>query len=334
MSLSTLIIAEAGVNHNGDMDMARQLVDIACEAGVDMVKFQTFTAVGIVTKYAEKADYQKASSDTDNQFEMLEKLELTEKNHVELMAYCSERNVGFLSTPFDIESVHLLNRLGLEIFKISSGDITNLPLLKEVGSLKKQIILSSGLSSLEEVGAALEILIRAGTDKNNITVLHCTSEYPAPMEDVNLNALESIKEAFDVRVGYSDHTQGIEISVAAVAIGAVVIEKHFTIDKTLPGPDHKASLDPIELQRMVESIRNIEKALGDGVKKASTSESKNLNAVRKSIVAKRTITEGEIFTEENLTIKRPGSGLSPMLWEQVLGLTARHDFKMDEHIEI
>ena len=330
----TLIIAEAGVNHNGDMNIAMELIDIASKAGADMVKFQTFTAGGIVTKFAEKANYQKVVSDSDNQYEMLKKLELTEKNHVELMSYCAEMNIGFLSTPFDLESVHLLSQLGLDTFKISSGDITNLPLLKLIGGLQKRIILSSGLSSLNEVGDALKILISAGADLNKITVLHCTSEYPAPMKDVNLKAMQSLKKAFNINVGYSDHTLGIEVPVAAVAMGATVIEKHFTTDKTLPGPDHKASLDQYELQQMVKSVRNIEKALGNGIKKPSKSESKNLLAVRKSIVAKKNIRVGEIFSEDNITVKRPGSGLSPMKWEQVLGSKAAHDFKLDELIEI
>jgi N,N'-diacetyllegionaminate synthase len=330
----TLIIAEAGVNHNGDMNIAMELIDIASKAGADMVKFQTFTADGIVTKFAEKANYQKVVSDSDNQYEMLKKLELTEKNHVELMSYCAEMNIGFLSTPFDLESVHLLSQLGLDTFKVSSGDITNLPLLKLIGGLQKRIILSSGLSSLDEVGDALKILISAGADLNKITVLHCTSEYPAPMKDVNLKAMQSLKKAFNINVGYSDHTLGIEVPVAAVAMGATVIEKHFTTDKTLPGPDHKASLDQYELQQMVKSVRNIEKALGNGIKKPSKSESKNLLAVRKSIVAKKNIRAGETFSEDNITVKRPGSGLSPMKWEQVLGSKAAHDFKLDELIEI
>lgn len=327
------IIAEAGVNHNGDIELAKKLIDKASEAGADAVKFQSFKTERVVTKYARKAEYQEATTGSEeNQYQMVKKLELDYDKHVELINYCKIKNIMFLSSPFDLESIDLLSNLHLETFKIPSGEITNLPYLRKIGKLKKKIILSTGMSTLGDIEKALEILRASGT--TDITVLHCNTEYPTPMEDVNLNAMETIKEAFKVKVGYSDHTLGIEVPIAAVALGATVIEKHFTLDKTMEGPDHKASLEPEELKEMVRCIRNIEKALGDGIKKLTESEKKNINIARKSIVAGRNIKEGEIFTEKNLEIKRPGDGISPMRWDEIIGQKAKRDFKEDELIEI
>lgn len=282
------IIAEAGVNHNGKIEIAKKLIDVAAESGADAVKFQTFKASNLVSKTAQKAEYQKQTTDiNETQFEMIKKLELNVDAHKELMAYCADKCILFLSTPFDHESIDLLNDLGLEIFKIPSGEITNLPYLRKIGSLNKEVILSTGMAGLSEIEDALNVLIFSGTGKENITVLHANTEYPTPMEDVNLKAMQTIANTFNIDVGYSDHTLGFEVDVAAVAMGAKVIEKHFTLDKTMEGPDHKASLDPDEIKQMVQAIRNIEKALGDGVKKPSNSERKNISVVRKSIVAKR-----------------------------------------------
>ncbi|NRT73696.1 N-acetylneuraminate synthase [Clostridium beijerinckii] len=327
----TFIIAEAGVNHNGSIELAKQLVDIAADAKVDVVKFQTFKSENLVCKYTSKAEYQKKTTSKDeSQFIMLKKLELDIESHKILMDYCRNKGIMFLSTAFDLESIELLNKLGLELFKIPSGEITNYPYLKRIGSLKKKVILSTGMSCLKEIEEAVKVLKENGT--NNITVLHCNTEYPTPMDDVNLNAMKTIKEELDVEVGYSDHTLGIEVSIAAVAMGAKVIEKHFTLDRNMEGPDHKASLEPNELKAMVKSIRNIEKALGNGVKVPSKSEIKNLNMARKSIVANKNIKKGERFTEENLACKRPGNGLSPMKWTQVVGKSAIKDFEKDEMI--
>lgn len=333
--MKTFIIAEAGVNHNGSIELAKKLVDVAVEAGADAVKFQTFKTENVVSKFAPKAEYQqKTTSKDETQFEMIKKLELSFSDFEELKTYCDKKGIVFLSTPFDIESARFLKELGLEIFKIPSGEITNYPLLREIGSYGKKVILSTGMADLGEIEDALDVLIESGTKRENITVLHCNTEYPTPFEDANLKAMITIKEAFKVEVGYSDHTQGIELPIAAVALGAKVIEKHFTLDKNLPGPDHKASLEPHELKQMVQAIRNIEKALGDGIKKPSKSEIKNLPIARKSIVAKRSIKKGEIFTEENLTVKRPGNGISPMRWNEIIGKEAKKDFLEDDIIEI
>ena len=327
------IIAEAGVNHNGSIELAKRLIDKAAEAGADAVKFQSFKAENLVTKTAKKAEYQEtATGVAENQFQMIKKLELDYEKHGELINYCQEKGIMFLSSPFDLESIDLLHKLELEIFKIPSGEITNLPYLRKIGKLKKKVILSTGMSTLGDIEQALEILRENGTD--DITVLHCNTEYPTPMKDVNLNAMNTIRDAFKVEVGYSDHTLGIEIPIAAVALGATIIEKHLTLDKTMEGPDHRASLEPDELKAMVTAIRNIEIALGDGVKKLTESELKNIKIARKSIVASQNIKKGEVFTEENLTVKRPGDGISPMNWDQVLGKIAKQDFKEDEKIEI
>ncbi|WP_187647909.1 N-acetylneuraminate synthase [Nitrosophilus labii] len=331
--MSVFIIAEAGVNHNGNLELAKKLVDKAKEAGVDAVKFQTFKAKNLVSKNAQKADYQKKTTNKDeSQLEMIKKLELSFDEFAELKKYCDEKGITFLSTPFDLESIEFLNDLGLEIFKIPSGEITNLPYLRAIGRLNKKVILSTGMADLGEIEDALDVLIDAGTKKDNITILHANTEYPTPIEDVNLKAMQTIACAFDVKVGYSDHTLGIEVPIAAVAMGGEVIEKHFTLDKNLPGPDHKASLEPDELKAMVAAIRNIEKALGNSIKKPSKSESKNKEIARKSIVARRNIKKGEIFSEENLTVKRPGSGISPMRWNEIIGKVAQRDYDKDDLI--
>lgn len=331
MTHQTLIIAEAGVNHNGDLDLARQLIDAAAVAGVDFVKFQTFNADRQVTRSAKKADYQAQVTDsTESQHEMLRKLELTEAMHRELIAHCATRNIGFFSTGFDIESVDLLVSLGQDHFKIPSGEITNLPYLRHIGQLGKAVILSTGMATMGEIEAAIEVLEQAGTPRAKLTVMHCTTEYPTPMCDVNLRAMQSIKAAFGVAAGYSDHTLGIEVAIAAVALGATVIEKHFTLDRKLPGPDHQASLEPTELAAMVTAIRNIEVALGDGIKRLTPSEVKNKPIARKSLVASRAIKAGEMFTAENLTAKRPGNGISPMCWDEIMGKRALRDFAADE----
>jgi len=331
--MSVFIIAEAGVNHNGSVDLAKKLIDVASISGADAVKFQTFRAENLVTKNTQKAEYQKQSSDIlESQFDMLKKLELNEDNHKELIAYCQEKNIMFLSSPFDHESIDLLSDLELEILKIPSGEITNLPYLRHIGSLDKQVILSSGLSNLKEVETALNILIESGTSKNNITVLHANTMYPTPMENVNLNAMLTIKNELGVNIGYSDHTLGIEVGIAAVAMGASVIEKHFTLSKKMDGPDHKASLEPEELKAMVGAIRNIEKALGSNEKKPSPSETINKNFVRKSISAKTNINKGDILNEKNLCVKRPGNGISPMKWDEILGTISSRDYNADELI--
>ena len=333
MTSRTLIIAEAGVNHNGDLARARQLIDVAAVAGADLVKFQTFTADRLATRTAQRADYQNRSTGTkESQHEMLSRLELTDAMHHELIAHCATRKIGFFSTGFDIESVDLLVRHGQNHFKIPSGEITNLPYLRHIGRLGKSVILSTGMANLGEIEAAIDALEAAGTPRAMLTVLHCTTEYPTPMAEVNLRAMLSIHAAFGVAVGYSDHTQGIEVAIAAVAMGATVIEKHFTLDRNLPGPDHKASLEPAELNAMVAAIRNIEVALGDGIKRLTTSEARNRPVVRKSLVASRAITSGALFTAENITAKRPATGISPMRWDEVIGKTALRDFGPDELI--
>ena len=330
-----LIIAEAGINHNGSLDMARQIIEAAAEAGADIVKFQTYTADAIVTQGTDKAKYQKGTTgDSESQYEMLKKLELNLDSHVKLMTYCDEKGVEFLSSPFDHNSIDMLAELKLKRFKVPSGEITNLPYLRHIGKYGKPTILSTGMSTLKEIEAALKVLETAGTPRDKITVLHCNTEYPTPMKDVNLNAMLTIRDTFSIQVGYSDHTLGVEVPIAAVAIGAAVIEKHFTLDRNLPGPDHCSSLEPDELKAMVHAIRNIEKAFGDGIKRPSISEEKNKPCVRKSIVAKRDIKKGEILTEENLAVKRPGIGISPMRWDEVVGSIAIKDWKADELIEI
>ena len=335
MTTRTLIIAEAGVNHNGDLDMARKLIDVATEAGADLVKFQTFSADRLVTDTAKKADYQSQSSViNESQHDMLLHLELTSEMHQQLIAHCAVQNIGFFSTGFDRESVDLLVSLGQNRFKIPSGEITNLPFLRHIGRFGKPLIMSTGMATLGEIEAAIDVLEQAGTPRANMTVLHCTTEYPTSMADVNLRAMQSIHHAFGVEVGYSDHTLGIEVAVAAVALGASVIEKHFTLDRNLPGPDHKASLEPSELKAMVSAIRNIELALGDGIKRLTASEAKNKPIARKSLVAIQSIKAGELFTEQNITAKRPGSGISPMHWDEVVGKKALRDFGIDALIEL
>jgi len=331
--MSVFIIAEAGVNHNGSIKIAKDLINVAVESGADAVKFQTFKAEKLVSKTAEKADYQKKTTEaSESQFDMLKKLELDVEAHQELLVYCQEKNIMFLSTPFDHDSINMLNDLGLETFKIPSGEITNLPYLRHVGSLNKKVVLSTGMSNLKEISDALTILTNAGTLNENITVLHANTMYPTPMEDVNLNAMQTIHKEFGVAVGYSDHTLGIEVDIAAVAMGASIIEKHFTLDKGMEGPDHKASLEPEELKAMVSAIRNIEKALGSNEKILSPSEEINLNIARKSIVASCPIRKGELLSEKNISTKRPGTGISPMNWDEIIGVVATKDYQTDEAI--
>ncbi|EEP61156.1 N-acetylneuraminate synthase [Sulfurihydrogenibium yellowstonense] len=335
MENKTFIISEAGVNHNGSIEIAKKMIEVAKECGADAIKFQTFKAEKVISKYAPKAEYQKQTTgEIDSQLEMVKKLELSFDDFIVLKEYCDKLNIMFLSTPFDFESIDFLDDLGLEIFKIPSGEITNLPYLEKIGKLGKKVILSTGMADLGEIEDALDILTSCGTKKEDITILHCNTEYPTPYEDVNLLAMLTIKEALKVKVGYSDHTLGIEVPIAAVALGASVIEKHFTLDKNMEGPDHKASLEPHELKAMIDAIRNIEKSLGNGIKKPSKSELKNKDIARKSIVAKREIKKGEIFTEDNITVKRPGNGISPMRWYEVLGKVALKDYKEDELIEL
>lgn len=330
----TFIIAEAGVNHNGDLKTAFKLIDVAKEAGADAVKFQTFKAKNIVSKSTEKADYQKKTTDKDEtHYDMIKKLELSEEQHNDLIKYCKNKKIEFLSTPFDLDSIVLLRKLSIPIYKVPSGEITNYPYLKKIAQQGLPVIMSTGMSNLAEIEDALEVLLTEGLTRDKITILHCNSEYPTPKEDVNLKAMLTIKAAFPgIKVGYSDHTLGIEVPIAAVALGASVIEKHFTIDRTLPGPDHRASLEPDELKLMVESIRNIEKALGNGIKGVSSSEKNNKLISRKSIVANRDIKKGEVFTESNITAKRPGTGISPMRWNEVIGTVSRKDYQEDELI--
>lgn len=333
MSRKVFIIAEAGVNHNGSLALAKQLVDVAAHCGADAVKFQTFKAENLVTKTAKQAEYQTANTGKqESQFDMLKRLELSEADHHELVAHCRKNQIEFMSTPFDLQSIHFLNQLGVERFKIPSGEITNYPYLKMVGAYNKEIVLSTGMATLSDIEAALNLLMDSGTDKHKITILHATTDYPTQMQDVNLTAMQTIAQAFKVKVGYSDHTPGIEVPTAAVALGATIIEKHFTLDKNLPGPDHKASLDPDELKAMVKAIRNIEIALGDGIKRPSASEQKNRQVARKSLVALTDIKKGETFSEQNLTVKRPGLGISPMRWNEVIGQVAQKDYQADDLI--
>jgi N-acetylneuraminate synthase len=334
--MTTLIIAEAGVNHNGDMGLAKELIAAAAEAGADLVKFQTFIAANIISRSAPKAEYQKGATDPqESQQDMVRKLELTRENHLELIEECEKRGIGFFSTAFDKDSIDLLEELGaLKIVKIPSGELTNLPYLRYLTRHRKHVLLSTGMADLGEIEAAINVVEQAGTPRDEITVLHCTTEYPTPMGDVNLRAMVNIGKAFGVTVGYSDHTPGIEVPIAAVALGATVIEKHFTMDRSLPGPDHRASLEPQELKAMVQGIRNIEKALGDGIKRPSASELKNKPIARKSLVAAKNIEAGELFSPDNLTAKRPGTGLSPMRWDEVIGRPSPRGFAEDELIEL
>ena len=331
----TLIIAEAGVNHNGDLGNAKKLIDVAKEAGADIVKFQTFKASLIAGKSAGKADYQKATTNAEEgQVAMLKRLELSEEDHHELLSYAHKQDIQFLSTPFDLPSIDLLKELGITIGKIPSGELTNLPYLRKMAGTFDQLILSTGMATMEEVEEATQVLLKSGLDKRNLTILHCNTEYPTPMQDVNLRAMRAMKDKLGVEVGYSDHTKGIEVSIAAVALGATVIEKHFTLDRTMEGPDHKASLEPDELKAMVSAIRNIEQALGSGIKQTTDSERKNIVIARKSIIAAKEIKQGDVFTDQNITVKRPGNGISPMKWDEVLGQKAKRDFLEDELIEL
>ncbi|SEA62225.1 N-acetylneuraminate synthase [Arachidicoccus rhizosphaerae] len=333
----TIIIAEAGVNHNGDLNKAFQLVDAAADAQVDYVKFQLFDSKKLVSKFAKKANYQNRNTgnNIESQLEMLQRLELSHSDFSKLRNYCDKKDIQFFATAFDLDSLCYLKEIGLNLVKIPSGEITNLPYLRLAAQLFKKVILSTGMADMGEIGEAVDVFLKNGVEKNDITILHCNTEYPTPMIDVNLKAMLSIQAEMQTPIGYSDHTMGIEVPIAAVALGAVVIEKHFTLDRNLPGPDHKASLEPNELKTMVASIRNIEKAIsGNGAKVPSYSEARNKDVARKSIVAKYLIREGEIFSENNVTIKRPGTGLSPMKWDSVLGKKAKRNFEEDELIEL
>ena len=333
----TIIIAEAGVNHNGSLELAKKLVDIAADAGADFVKFQTFKADKLVSKDAKKADYQQQNMNDgdDTQYSMLKKLELSEAMHHELISYCQTKGIKFLSTAFDVDGIDFLDSLKLELFKIPSGEITNKPYLERIASKGKPVVLSTGMADMNEIKDALEVLISGGIKKENVIVLHCSTEYPTPMNDVNLKAMLTIQKELGVKVGYSDHTLGIEVPVAAVALGATVIEKHITLDKSLPGPDHKASLEPDELKAMIKAIRNIELAMsGNGKKEPTSEELKNKDVVRKSIVAARDIEQGELFSAENLTVKRPGTGINPMRWDEAIGQKAKRAYSKDEIIEL
>ncbi len=333
--MSVLIIAEAGVNHNGDLSLGEKLIEVAADCGADFVKFQTFTAENLVTPNTKVAEYQKNNSGKENtQLNLLKKLELSRDQHFKLKQKSADLNINFMSTAFDAESSDFLKELGQEVFKIPSGEITNFPLLRHIGRYQKEIILSSGASNMSEINAALEVLTSAGTLINQITVLHCTSAYPANFNEVNLLAMEKISTEFGVKVGYSDHTLGIEIAIAAVALGATIIEKHFTLSRNMEGPDHQSSLEPHELNEMIKSIRNVEKAFGDGIKKAALGELQNINLIRRSIVAKKAINKGELFSEDNLTSKRPASGISPMNWVRVIGKEARRNYSVNEMIEL
>lgn len=328
-----IIIAEAGVNHNGSFELAKKMVDAAKEAGVDYVKFQTFNPKKLVSKYAEKAEYQKETTGSDEtQLQMLQKLTLTEDNFLSLHDYCREVGIGFISTPFDLDSITFLETFNMDFWKVPSGEVTNLPYLEAIARTKRKVVMSTGMCDMNEIQDAIEVLEKNGTTE--IILLHCNTQYPTPYEHVNLKAMNSIKDALHKEVGYSDHTQGIEVPIAAVAMGATVIEKHFTLDKNMEGPDHKASLNPSELQQMVVAIRNIEQAIGNGLKEPSSSEMANKGVARKSIVASRSIKQGEVFSEENLTTKRPGTGISPMKWYEVIGKVASRDFSEDEMIEL
>ena len=330
----TIIIAEAGVNHNGNIETAKRLIDVASDAGVDYVKFQTFKANKIVTKQAKRADYQNENTkNLDTQYEMLKKLELNEDAHQVLIKYCNDKGIKFLSTGFDLDSLEFLHKIGIRLAKIPSGEITNYPYLEKVANLFSEVVLSTGMSDMDDINKALAVLLKFGVIKENITILHCNTEYPTPMSDVNLKAMLHIQKELDVKIGYSDHTLGIEVPIAAVALGAILIEKHFTLDRSLPGPDHRASLEPNELKHMVKSIRNTEKALsGSEIKEPSKSELKNKSIIRKSIVAIKPIAIGETFNKNNIGTKRPGTGISPMDWESVIGQVSKANFEQDELI--
>lgn len=332
----TIIIAEAGVNHNGSSETARRLIDVAAEAGVDYVKFQTFKADRLVSASAPKAEYQRAAAQTpgETQYQMLKKLELSEELHFRLIEYCGRQGVKFFSTAFDLPSIDFLASLRLGLWKVPSGEITNYPYLKRIASRHEPVILSTGMCTWADIEAAVRVFLDEGLTREQLTLLHCNTEYPTPMQDVNLRAMPALKERFGIETGYSDHTPGIEVPVAAVALGATVIEKHFTLDKTMEGPDHRASLEPHELKAMVRAIRNIEQALGSAEKDITPSEAKNRAVARKSIVAARPIGRGETFTEENLTVKRPGTGVSPMRWNEIMGKQAARDYRPDELIEL
>jgi N,N'-diacetyllegionaminate synthase len=329
-SHNIFIIAEAGVNHNGSFELAKKLVDAAADAKADAVKFQTFKAENVISKFAEKAEYQKQTTGSnESQLDMVKKLEFSFDTFIKLKEYCTSKDIMFFSTPFDMESVEFLKTLNMGIWKIPSGEITNLPYLQRIASFNEEIIFSTGMATMKEIATALEVLIANGTKKDNITILHCNTEYPTPMKDVNLKAMNSIRDTFGVKTGYSDHTIGIEIPVAAAALGACVIEKHFTLDKQMEGPDHKASLDPSELKAMVSAIRNIEQALGSGVKQPSDSEKKNIDIARKSLHLARNIGKGEKLSADDLTAKRPGNGISPMLIDKVIGCSVKTDLMKD-----
>lgn len=334
MSKHVLVIAEAGVNHNGSLILAKQLVDKAVEAGVDIVKFQTFKSELLVSKVAKQAEYQQRNigKKDEGQLAMLKRLELSQQDHEELIAYCEEKGIRFFSTAFDMDSIDYLHSLNMGLWKIPSGEVTNYPYLRKIAQYREPVILSTGMCELSDIEAAVKVLLSFGVKREDITILHCNTEYPTPFQDVNLRAMLEIGERFGVQVGYSDHTKGIEVPIAAVALGATVIEKHFTLDKNMEGPDHKASLEPEELKAMVEAIRNIEQALGTGHKTVSASERKNIEIARKSIVAARPIKMGEVLTEENITVKRPGNGISPMRWNEVIGSCAIKDFEEEEVI--
>ena len=336
MNKHILIIAEAGVNHNGSLELAKQLIDKAVEAGVDIIKFQTFKSEKLVSKVAKQAEYQQRNigKKDEGQLAMLKKLELSQRDHKELIAYCGERNIRFFSTAFDMDSIDYLHSLNMGLWKIPSGEITNFPYLRKIARYKEPVILSTGMCELSDIEAALNVLLDFGVNKDEITILHCNTEYPTPFTDVNLKAMLEIGEKFGVQIGYSDHTEGIEVPIAAVALGATVIEKHFTLDKNMEGPDHKASLEPDELKAMVSAIRNIEQALGSGHKTISESERKNIEIARKSIVAACPIKKGELLTEENLTVKRPGTGINPMRWNGVVGTIAIRDYSEEDPIEL
>lgn len=335
MNHRIIVIAEAGVNHNGSLSLAKQLIDAAAAAEVDYVKFQTFKTENLVTLNAEKAEYQQRNTgETESQFSMLKKLELSKKDHDELIDYCRIRNVKFFSTAFDLESLDYLHSLNLGLWKIPSGELTNYPYLKKIAGFGEPVILSTGMSELEEVREALQVLLSNGLKREHITLLHCTTEYPTPWTDVNLRAMQTLQDTFGVNVGYSDHTEGIEVPIAAAALGAKVIEKHFTVDRNLPGPDHKASLEPAELKAMVTAVRHIEESLGDGRKIIAESERKNRDIARKSIIAARDIAQGEVLRETDLIVMRPGTGISPMRWNEVIGRIAIRDFRKGDCIEL
>lgn len=333
---STYIIAEAGVNHNGSIDIAEELILTAVRSGADAVKFQTFSAKKMCSQTSPKAEYQQnAENQKESQLQMLERYELDRNDHIHLLSIARHHQIQFISSPFDDDSIDLLDSLGLNLLKIPSGEITNLPYLEKIGALKKDVILSTGMADLDEINSAIRILEKSGMQKKQISILHCCSEYPADFENINLNAIKTMTKFFPgIKIGFSDHSEGTSASIAAVAIGACIIEKHFTLDQTMEGPDHRASLNPEELKGMIRAIRQIEKAMGNGIKKPTSAELLNKKVVRKSIVAMQNIKKGEKFSQSNLTTKRPGSGLSPMEWHKVIGKTAKTDFRPDDLISL